>query len=448
MSAKPDAANGMCMTRLLRRWKRSGRSLAVGAFCMGLTLGSYTLSGSAPSGAAPIYASSEFQGVSCPAARFCVAVGTSSQDQYGATMRTLIEDVGGKSWSTRPSPTVGSWSGLFGISCPSRTFCAAVGYASFGKVANTQVAERTLIETYNGGSWSVALSPSPGVSTKTVKPCSSPTALKCETVQPPADGADRLSGVSCATRTMCVAVGQATSVADYPRGQPLIETYQHSKWTAVRSPIDLGGGDLASVSCPSTRFCVAVGASESATLVEVYDGKSWSVVPSPNGPTTFYSLLSGVSCASAVSCRAVGYYYVSKSAGESPLAESYSGSGWTLDSLPTTPGGGELNGISCASSISSAAVGVGFSASDGTSLAYTVNGKVWMSAPSAAVPRSSQPGLAAVSCTAARSCMAVGSHYGGNSSYLTTAEVFNGDLWSPSSSRNVATTTVGGPATS
>ncbi len=316
-------------------------------------------------------ASSQLTGVSCPTTRFCAATGTSSQNEYGSTMSTLVELFGGKSWSIQPSPTVGTWSGLFGISCPSRTFCAAVGYVS---------------------------------------------------------------------------VGQTTSAADYPREQPLIETYQHSKWSAVRSPTILGGGSLGSVSCASTRFRVAVGSRGSSTLVEVFDGKSWSVVPSPNGPTTFGSLLSGVSCTSAVSCHAVGSYYASKTAGQRPLTESYTGGGWTLASLPTAPDGGQLNGISCTRSTSCTAVGVGFKAPDGTNLAYTVNGNMWMSAPGASRFRGSQPGLAAVSCSSAHSCVAVGSHYGGNSSYVTTSEVFSGGLWSPLTSRNVATKAVGDPA--
>jgi hypothetical protein len=180
-------------------------------------------------------------------------------------------------------------------------------------------------------------------------------------------------------------------------------------------------------------------------LVEVFDGQSWSVVPSPNETTKFYDLLSGISCASVRSCDAVGYDYVSKSAGEVPLAESYTGAGWTLDSVAAPTGGGQLDGISCAASNSCMAVGVSFPGFDGASLAYTVKGNTWMSAPSAAVPQTSEPGLVAVSCAAARSCVAVGSHYGGSSNYLTTSEVFNGDLWSLMPSRNVATTTVASP---
>jgi hypothetical protein len=413
------------------RWNRCGELRALGALCIGLILCSYTFWGSTPSGAAPIRASSEFQGISCPVPRFCVAVGTKSPNEYGKTMNTLVEVLRGTSWSIRPSPTVGSWSGLFGTSCPTVRFCVAVGSTLIGKVANTSVAQRTLIETYNGTSWSVTPSPDPGVSSEKVKPCDSSTALKCETVQPPVDGADRLSGVSCASRSMCVAVGQRTSASDKQVGQPLIEAYGGSKWSTVSSPTVPGGGDLQGVSCASARFCVAVGSSGSTTLAEVFDGKSWSVVASPNEATPFYNLLSGVSCTRVDFCQAVGYYYISKAAGESPLAESYTRAGWTLDTVPTPSGGGQLDGTSCATTNSCVAVGVSFSGFGGASLAYTVKGHTWITAPSAAVPGSSQPGLAAVSCATAHSCVAVGSHYGGYSNYLTTTEVFNGDLWSP-----------------
>jgi hypothetical protein len=332
---------------------------------------------------------------------------------------------------------MGSRSSLIGVSCPTARFCVAVGYRAIGSEGNTEVAQKTLIESYDGHSWSALPSPNPGVSTKKVKPCSSPTAAKCETVEPPVDGADQLFGVSCATHSECVAVGQTTIAADYPSGQPLIEIYDGTKWSAVRTATIPGGGDLQGVSCPGRRFCMAVGSSGSTTLTEVFDGKSWSVVPSPNETTPFYSLLSGVSCASTVSCKAVGYYYVSKTAGESPLAESYTGTDWTLDSVARPPGGGQLNGISCATSKSCVAVGVSFAGSDGANLAYSVLGDAWTPAPSAAAYDGSQPGLASASCVSSHSCVAVGSHYGGSSDYLTTTEVFHGDLWSLLPSRNV-----------
>src|SRR5580658_589345 len=315
-------------------------------------VGLIALLGSASSAAAAATArpSSELMSVSCPVAPFCVAVGTTSPDEYATTMRTLFEVFGGKSWSIRSMPTIGQWSGLFGVSCPATNFCAAVGYASIRRLVGGEVAGRTLTETYDGRTWHVVPSANPGLSTKTAK----------------AGGSDQLWGVSCPTRSTCVAVGQATGRAENPLGQPVIEKYQRSRWSAVGTPTIPGGGVLSAVSCPSARFCVAVGTSGAATLSEVFDGTSWSVVPSPTGPTTFNSALTGVSCPSIVSCHAVGHFYVSQSAGESPLSESYAGAGWTLDNMPTTPGGGELNGISCARALSCTSVGVGNRGSDGT----------------------------------------------------------------------------------
>jgi len=62
-----------------------------------------------------------------------------------------------------------------------------------------------------------------------------------------------------------------------------------------------------------------------ATLAEVWDGTSWSSRPTPNpkDPGTNGSVLSGVSCASATACMAVGHYYAG-------LAEAWNGTSWSI----------------------------------------------------------------------------------------------------------------------
>ena len=77
----------------------------------------------------------------------------------------------------------------------------------------------------------------------------------------------------------------------------------------VPSPnVGTNGNELYSVSCVSVSFCVATGfynnGSAHQTLVEHWDGVSWTVVSSPNDGTT--SLLRSVSCVSATECVAVG----------------------------------------------------------------------------------------------------------------------------------------------
>ena len=80
--------------------------------------------------------------------------------------------------------------------------------------------------------------------------------------------------------------------------------------TIVASP-NAGPSDrLLSVSCVSASDCVAVGYTDTGpaneTLVMVWDGSVWSIVPSPNVGTSFDELNS-VSCVSASDCVAVGF---------------------------------------------------------------------------------------------------------------------------------------------
>jgi hypothetical protein len=350
--------------------------------------------------------SSELAAVSCPLTRFCVAVGASSQDDYAHAMSTMGEIFTGQRWSVMRTPNVAPWSGLTGVSCVSRIFCVTVGYSLSG--ADPQFGyrdSRTLVEIYDGGVWSRILSPQPG-------------------------SLDHLTSVSCASRDLCMAVGYFGTPS-----QPFIIKWDGSSWTQSVSP-SVPVGTLSSVSCPTPTFCATVGSSGDRTLIETFDGTSWSINGSPNMVTSFYNELSSVSCTSDLSCQAVGFYYVSKARGQSPIAESYEGKNWVVTPLPADTGSAQLDGVSCARATSCAAVGVQFTGSDGRSLAYIFDGSAWAAAPSASVVQSSQPGLSDVSCSSEHICMAVGSHYGGRSSYLTSTEALNGTRWSLVASPN------------
>jgi hypothetical protein len=81
---------------------------------------------------------------------------------------------------------------------------------------------------------------------------------------------------------------------------------------------------LAHVSCPAaSTTCVAVGdyvaGSNDKTLVERWNGTSWSVTASPNPSTS--AQLAGVSCSTATACDAVGDYITSIS--DNALVEQY-----------------------------------------------------------------------------------------------------------------------------
>jgi hypothetical protein len=68
-----------------------------------------------------------FNGVSCPTASICVAVGdgnfTSSGNQYGP----LAEAWNGSTWSLMNTNRVATLYGMDAVSCPTSTFCVAVG---------------------------------------------------------------------------------------------------------------------------------------------------------------------------------------------------------------------------------------------------------------------------------------------------------------------------------
>jgi hypothetical protein len=87
-------------------------------------------------------------------------------------------------------------------------------------------------------------------------------------------------------------------------------------WRTVPTPPLAGTGLLTGVSCVSRSFCFAVGSRlrrlVSHTLVERWDGKAWSVVPTTERDDR-RSTLAGVACASTSFCVAVGSHFTHSS---------------------------------------------------------------------------------------------------------------------------------------
>jgi ribosomal protein L24E len=120
-----------------------------------------------------------------------------------------------------------------------------------------------------------------------------------------------LNGVSCTSPTACVAVGHSF---DGTHDQTLVETWDGTSWSITPSPSTSPTSDdsLAGVSCTSTTACVAVGrtyaGSQDQTLIDTWDGTSWSVTPSPDTSPTQTNVFDSVSCASATACVAAGFF--------------------------------------------------------------------------------------------------------------------------------------------
>jgi hypothetical protein len=226
-----------------------------------------------------------------------------------------------------------------------------------------------------------------------------------------------LSGVSCTSATACIAVGDYYNSAGVE--VTLAEAWNGKKWEIgepTPNPNGATGSYLSGVSCASATACSAVGgyypsAGIDVTLTEAWNGKKWAIEPTANLNGAFSSL-SGVSCTSATACTAVGSYFSYSVSGVVTLVEVWNGRTWATE---TTPDAGYLNGVSCTSATACTAVGLG---------AEAWNGKTWETETTPGVGY-----LNGVSCTSATACTAVGSYASRTGTGLTLAEAWNGKTW-------------------
>ena len=115
-------------------------------------------------------------------------------------------------------------------------------------------------------------------------------------------GLVNLAGVSCVAADFCAAVG-IRAASDVGARHPIAMIWNGARWrsTAVSLPKGWLGGELESVSCRSTAYCVAVGDffKNSSSIVPVavtWNGRAWTAaraLPSPAGSRSFAI---GVSC--------------------------------------------------------------------------------------------------------------------------------------------------------
>src|SRR5271163_3937780 len=152
-----------------------------------------------------------------------------------------------------------------------------------------------------------------------------------------------LRGVSCLTFSHCVAVGGQLPGA-------LAEYFDGRAWSITPTPLlpeGIASGpldmNLQGVSCVSYGFCAAVGSHNlgetgsnccEETLAETWNGRSWSLVPSPLGT---FNDLDDVSCVSPSFCAAVGTAHNALLEQERTVLESWNGTEWSSVPSPTVP---------------------------------------------------------------------------------------------------------------
>jgi hypothetical protein len=179
-----------------------------------------------------------------------------NQVQY---YQTLIEHWDGTSWSVVPSPNVGSGNNFLGGAA---AISAKNVWAVGSYYPQNQGPAQTLIEHWDGTSWSVVPSPNVGLSDN---------ALRTVT---------RIPGTN-----QLWAVGFYTTLRQ-GNDKALIERWDGTSWSVVPTPKTgtalsyLDG--VTAIDASNAWAAGGQGGSNSQTLIEHWDGTSWSIVPSLN----------------------------------------------------------------------------------------------------------------------------------------------------------------------
>ena len=207
-------------------------------------------------------------------------------------------------WQVVPSPHVGRSSYLEDVSADSATDAWAVGGWS-GAIGY----DRTLVEHWDGLTWTVVSSPSPG-------PLYS-----------------LLTDVVALSPTDVWAVGIQAGVNTT---HTLVEHWDGTLWSVVPS-VDVGNGenDLFGVTAFGTDDVWAVGqqfSTQGSLLIEHWDGASWTRTPASYRPNSSGAFL-GVAGAASNDVWAVGNSTTIGGGPTRTLAEHWDGTAWTI--VPT-----------------------------------------------------------------------------------------------------------------
>ncbi len=312
-------------------------------------------------------------------------------DSYGGSIsQTLIEHWDGGKWSIVSSPNIGSDSNYL-------TGVAAVSTSNVWTVGTYMGSKKTLIEHWNGQSWSIVSSPNIG------------------------SDVNYLAGIAAVSANNIWAVGLHENIDD--SDQTLIEHWDGSKWSIISSPNH--GSDfnyLTGIAAVSANNIWAVGGYASAprtgqTLIEHWDGSKWSIISSPTiGDNTAYSNLAEVAAVSANNIWAVGLHSDTGGADQT-LIEHWNGRTWSIVPSPNSRlRDNDLTGIAAVSTSDIWTVGVRFNGNSAKNIRYTLiehwNGRAWSIVPSLS-PGSAVNYLTGVAAGSAGRVWAVG-YYGNN----------------------------------
>ena len=255
----------------------------------------------------------------------------------------------------------------------------------------------------------------------------------------------QLYAVSASSTNNVWAVGGYQSANDGPF-QTLTERWDGSAWSFVPSTNDGAEDTLYGVAVISPTDVWAVGyfmaqlTSPESALIEHWNGKKWSVVPSPVPGQL--SELFAVTAVSTNDVWAAGFYY--NNAGNSQgLIEHWDGKKWKI--VPSPDPGLTDNQLHAFAVISSKAIWVvGVQSSDAGNSYQTLierwDGTQWsvVPSPSPGSPYNDLQGVTAISATDA---WTVGSYTGNTFVDQTLAEHWDGKSWTVVPTHNIGSAT-------
>jgi hypothetical protein len=347
--------------------------------------------------------------VACPSSAFCIA------GDDGGSVHVL---------------RAGTWtvtsvldSGVVSVACASATSCVALGQSTkAARYTGTWAQAKYVFPTDNG----VGATCVPAGGCAAVSAAGDVAELMASSWSEPSDVDTRpgnLTGVSCGTRTFCIAVDDAGEASSFngvtwsarePTGLASLSAvscvsgfciavsdsggatpYEHGTWGPATR---INTSALTSVSCVSLKFCAAV---DAANRVQTFNGVRWSAPSTEGVPQATVRGYNSVSCVAPRFCVAV----------DENGNELFFGRGGALlheaDVFAITPSSDDrattatvpLTAISCATSALCVAVD-----EEGNEVTYTSHGGVrsW-----------SRPGhvdpyrLTGVACTRSGFCLAV-----------------------------------------
>jgi hypothetical protein len=215
----------------------------------------------------------------------------------------VIEHFDGHFWNTADNPAGGSGTTLNGVAAVSARDVWAVGEATPTGTA------RTFIEHFDGHTWSAV--PSPSAS----------------------DRNNLLTAVAAVSASDVWAVGDFQNAQNVFR--TLIEHWDGTAWHIVPSPSGAGvQAGLLSVAALSHTDVWAAGDSGTGTLIEHWNGSQWTVVPSPTPAATQFNPVFGLAPVSAHNIWAVGQTQNATTGSPATLIEHWNGTSWSLVASP------------------------------------------------------------------------------------------------------------------